>query len=345
MSVWLDHLGSQAQHIYPALRCILVGGEAVSDALLKRLARTFPKAEVIELYGPTEATIISSYYAPARHGDSGVSNCIGHRFDYSSMLILNEAAQLQPLGVVGELYLGGETLAQGYLKRPELTRASFQQICVQTDTPTNLYKTGDLARYLPNGTIEFLGRNDQQVKIRGFRIELGEIQAHLQQMEAIAEVVVQARDGATDKRLIAWYTSQSPVPVEDMRAHLNTCLPDYMIPAAFVHMEAWPLTPNGKIDRKTLPEPDAVAFGSNDFHPPQGEAEQTLAAIWRDLLGIERIGRNDHFFELGGHSLMAVTLVERMRQLGHHIDVRTVFTSPTLAGLAAVTHTIEEIRL
>jgi len=199
-----------------------------------------------------------------------------------------------------------------------------------------MYKTGDLGRFLPDGNIEFLGRNDFQVKIRGFRIELGEIEAGLAEIEGVREAVVLAREETPgDKRLIAYYTSSGELSAESLRAHLLDVLPVYMVPAAFVRLTALPLTPNGKLDRKALPDPESDAFSVRAYEAPEGELEQTFAAIWSDLLHIEKIGRYDHFFELGGHSLLAVTLISRIRtQIGAELPLDEIFAHPTLSELA-----------
>jgi aryl carrier-like protein len=201
-----------------------------------------------------------------------------------------------------------------------------------------MYRTGDLGRWLADGNIEFLGRNDFQVKIRGFRIELGEIEARLMEHEGIQEAAVLAReDTPGDKRLVAYYTAreQNSVGAQELRAHLAAKLPEYMVPAAYVRLESLPLTPNGKLDRKALPAPEGDANVVRQYEAPQGAIEELLADIWAELLNLERVGRHDNFFELGGHSLMVVTLVERLARAGLKADVRTLFTTPTLAELAA----------
>jgi aryl carrier-like protein len=197
-----------------------------------------------------------------------------------------------------------------------------------------------LARWLPDGTIEFLGRNDFQVKIRGFRIELGEIEARLAEHKAVREAVVVAReDTPGDKRLVAYYTgaeqAEDGVGAEALRTHLLARLPEYMAPAAYVRLESLPLSPNGKLDRKALPAPEADAYVAREYEAPVGEIEERLASLWAELLKLERVGRHDNFFELGGHSLLAVTLAERMRRAGLRVDVRTLFAAPTIAALAS----------
>ncbi|MGN7964331.1 condensation domain-containing protein, partial [Brucella sp. 22210] len=213
------------------------------------------------------------------------------------------------------------------------------------DAGARLYRTGDLVRWLPDGTLAFIGRNDFQVKVRGFRIELGEIEAQLCAHEGVREAVVVARgDDGGEKRLVAYYTaagaddSESPIGAtgaEALRAHVAAGLPDYMVPAAFVRLSALPLTANGKLDRQALPAPEGKAFAARAYEAPVGKTEERLAALWAELLGVERVGRHDHFFALGGHSLLAVRLIERMRREGFAADVRALFATPTLAGLAA----------
>ncbi len=236
-------------------------------------------------------------------------------------------------------------MARGYLNRPELTAERFMASpFVDGD---RLYRTGDLARYLPDGNLEFLGRNDDQVKIRGFRIEPGEIAARLCEHPFVREAVVVAQqDGAGEKRLVAYVVcapeAQSDEPdgggaelAATLRAHVGAHLPDYMVPAAFVRLAALPLTLNGKLDRKALPAPDDEAYAHRAYEPPQGEIETTLAQIWAELLGVERVGRHDHFFALGGHSLLAVQLIERLRRRSLGVEVRTLFARPVLADQAA----------
>jgi aryl carrier-like protein len=253
-----------------------------------------------------------------------------------------------PIGVAGELYIGGAGVARGYLNRPELTAERFLDDPFTQEPGARMYRTGDLGRWLPDGNIDFLGRNDFQVKIRGFRIELGEIEARLAQHPGIREAVVLAReDQPGNKRLVAYYTVPAANPqelsAEQMRSHLSGSLPEYMVPAAYVRMDAMPLTPNGKLDRRALPAPDADAYAAHAYEPPQGETETTVARIWEEILKIDRVGRHDNFFELGGHSLLAITLIERMRRSGVQADVRTLFATPTLAQLTAAAEEMEII--
>ena len=247
------------------------------------------------------------------------------------------ARRAGPVGVAGEICIGGDGVALGYLNRPELTAGRFVDDPFQVNGAGKMYRTGDLGRWQPDGTIEFLGRNDRQVKIRGFRVEPGEIESRLSTVPGVSQAVVVAwQDEGGDKRLVAYYCGgQAPDP-EALRAHARSALPEYMVPAAYVKLESMPLTANGKVDRKSLPAPDGSSYVSRGYEPPQGDVEQALARIWQDVLKHDRVGRHDNFFELGGHSLLAVTLIERMRRAGLHADVRALFASRTLAELAAV---------
>ena len=271
---------------------------------------------------------------------------IGRPIANTQIYILDGGGEPVPVGVTGEIYIGGAGVARGYLNRPELTAERFLADPFSSIPGARMYRTGDLGRWRVDGNIEFLGRNDLQVKIRGFRIELGEIEARLSEHPAVREAVVAAReDEPGDKRLVAYYVPvQEDVETgaEGLRAHLSTRLPEYMIPAAYVRLPELPLNANGKLDRKALPAPDSTAYSVQVFQAPQGEIEIALAAIWSDLLRLEQIGRNDNFFELGGHSLLAVTLVQRMRRNGHHLDIRALFNTARLVDLAATIKTSAE---
>ena len=268
---------------------------------------------------------------------------IGRPVANTQMYVLDAHLRPVPIGVPGELHIGGVQVGRGYLNRPELTAEKFIKDSFSDEPNARLYKTGDLAHYRPDGNIEFLGRLDHQVKVRGFRIELGEIEVALGGHPGVREVVVLAReDSPGDKRLVAYYTcadtgepGEGPVGAEVLRTHLAASLPEYMVPGAYVRLESLPLTPNGKLDRKALPAPEANAYAVREYAAPEGEVERVLAGIWAEVLQWEGIGRHDNFFELGGHSLLAVTLIERMRRNGLQADVRALFTTPTLAALAA----------
>ncbi|WP_376782085.1 amino acid adenylation domain-containing protein, partial [Burkholderia pseudomallei] len=357
------------------LRYVIFGGEALEPRTLASwYARHGERTQLVNMYGITETTVHVTYCA-LRAEDAmrlGASP-IGVRIPDLQLYVLDDRREPVPMGVTGELYVGGAGVARGYLNRPELTRERF------IDDPFvaggRLYKTGDLARWRTDGRLEYLGRNDFQVKIRGFRIELGEIEAQLAKVAGVREVVVLARDSAAEvhdsatehatpnalspspetstatartaaatatatatatapeKRLVAYYTGDADVAA--LRAQAAQHLPSYMVPSAYVRLDAWPLTPNGKLDRRALPAPADDAYARAEYEAPRGAKEEALAAIWRELLHVERVSRHDNFFELGGHSLLAVQLVSRLRQaLSVEVALGTVFDAPVLSALA-----------
>jgi amino acid adenylation domain-containing protein len=318
------------------VRTVILGGEVIDSSRLLKLVKPWP--EFFNCYGPTECTGVVVFYrmSPDLEQYRNRSVPLGRPIANARIYILDGHGQPVPIGVAGEIYIGGVGVARGYLNRPELTAERFVRDPFTPEAGARMYKTGDLGRWLPDGTIEFLGRNDFQVKVRGYRIELGEIEARLREHAGVREAVVLAQeDSAGDKRLVTYYTGVETVGAEELGRHLTERLPEYMVPAAYVRLKALPLTPNGKLDRKALPVPKADAYAVRGYEAPQGEVETILAAIWADVLKVERVGRHDNFFELGGHSLLAVTLIQRMRQKGLHTDVRALFSAPTLAGLAA----------
>ncbi|WP_032632473.1 non-ribosomal peptide synthetase, partial [Pseudomonas syringae] len=335
LDVFLEHRSTRD---FPQLRRVLCSGEALPRALQRRFEQQLKGVELHNLYGPTEAAIDVTAWE-CRPTDPGDSVPIGRPIANIQMHVLDAQGQLQPMGVAGELHIGGIGVARGYLNQPELSAERFIADPFSDDPQARLYKTGDMGRWLANGALEYLGRNDFQVKIRGLRIEIGEIEAALAKHPAVHEAVVTAREDIPgDKRLVAYYTQSadhSAVDIETLRGHLQQQLPEYMVPAIYVLIEAMPLTSNGKLDRKALPAPDSDALISRGYEAPQGETEEQIAVIWQDLLGVEQVGRHDNFFELGGHSLLAVSLIGRMRQSGLSSDVRVLFGQPTLAALAA----------
>src|SRR5262249_1841071 len=320
-----------------SVRVLVVAGDRLTDSLVKRWSH---ERQLINAYGPTEATICATMYI-CRTEDSG-NPSIGRPIANTRVYILDAYGEPVPVGVAGELYIGGVGVARGYLNRPELTAERFVKDAFVSEPEARMYKTGDLGRWLPDGNIEFLGRNDFQVKIRGFRIELGEIESRLLECEGVREAVVLAReDGPGDKRLVAYYTTalageseQETLSSEALRNHLAGRLPEYMVPAAYVRLESLPLTPNGKLDRKALPAPEVQAYATRGYAPPQGEIETKLAAIWAEVLKLDRVGRHDNFFSLGGHSLLAVRVVSLARIGEMNFTIMDVFTYPTIAALA-----------
>ncbi|MCD4691422.1 MAG: AMP-binding protein, partial [Calditrichales bacterium] len=272
---------------------------------------------------------------------------IGKPIDNFQLYVLDKNGRAVPVGVPGELHIGGVGLARGYLNRPDLTAEKFVPDPFSKTNGGRLYRSGDLARFLPGGNIEFLGRIDYQVKVRGFRIELGEIEAALGELDAVHDVVVLAReDVAGDKRLVAYLASDNgdKLDTASMRVHLKERLPEYMIPSAFVVLEAMPLTPSGKVDRKALPAPE---FSRDDlaveYAAPRNETEEKLAAITAELLNIEKAGINDNFFELGGHSLLATQFVSRIRETFNvELPLSKLFEKPTVAEIAGQIETLAQ---
>ncbi|PII85791.1 non-ribosomal peptide synthetase [Serratia sp. OLFL2] len=329
---------SEARH---QLREIVFGGEMLKPS---DLAPWFARPEnrqtrLVNMYGITETTVHVTYRPLSAQDTAIVASPIGCRIPDLRLYLLGADGEPVPMGAIGELYVGGEGVARGYLNRPELTAERFLEDPFNRAPGARMYRTGDLARYLPGGDIEYLGRNDQQVKIRGFRIECGEVEAQLSADPRVRSVTVDAiDDGDGNKRLVAWVVpapeTERATLATELRRHLQARLPDYMVPAAYVWLEALPLTGNGKLDKRALPVPQVDACAREAYAPPQGEAENLLAAIWHELLGVERIGRYDHFFELGGHSLMAVRLANRVQQAGWQLPLQALFASPVLHVLA-----------
>jgi acyl carrier protein len=323
-----------------ALRAVMCGGEALPTEVVRRF-QSRSRAKLYNVYGPTETIIDSTYWLC--EGVNGRSSMpIGRPIPNARTYILDDALRPLPIGVHGHLHIGGEGLARGYLNRPELTAEKFIPDPFSAEPGARLYKTGDLARYLPDGNIEFLGRGDHQVKIRGFRIEIGEIEAALGQHPAVRGVVVLAREDAPgEKRLVAYVVTESTA--DELRRFLKDKLPDHMVPVGFVLLDTLPLLPNGKIDRRALPAPDRSRPELKAFVAPRTPTEELLADIWAQLLDIEPVGVHDDFFDLGGHSLLATQLVSRVRDAFHaEIPLRRLFEVPIVAGLA---ESIEAARL
>jgi amino acid adenylation domain-containing protein len=326
------------QQRLPQLKFWVTSGEAISRELYEQFQRRMPHAVLYNLYGLSEAWDVSWYEPDARHSTLPRVP-IGRPIADTRTYILDAHLQPVPIGVPGELYVGGVGLAQGYVKHPQLTAERFMPHPCSDEPGARLYKTGDLARYLPDGNLEYLGRLDHQVKIRGFRIELGEIEAALVQHPAVQEAAMIAHEDVPgETRLVAYLVpAQEQAPrVGELRRFLQKILPGYMVPSTFVWLEALPLTPSGKVDRRALPSPErARPVLEEPFVAPQTAVEQHVAAIWSALLGIERIGIHDNFFELGGHSLLATQLLSRIRD-AMHADVSLVrfFEVPTVAALA-----------
>ncbi|WP_260396971.1 non-ribosomal peptide synthetase [Variovorax sp. KBW07] len=318
-----------------ALRCVIFGGEALEPETLRSWMDRFgdETPRLVNMYGITETTVHVTYRPITRRDLDGGRSPIGVPIPDLGLRVLDGELNTAPIGVPGELYVAGEGLARGYLGRAALTSERF--VADPFDVRGGrLYRTGDLARWNGKGQLEYLGRIDHQVKVRGFRIELGEIEAQLLAQPEVREAIVVAKDGPGGAWL-AGYVSAKPgqaLEVAGLRERLARQLPEYMVPSVIVELQALPLNANGKVDRKALPAPEFVASAA--YEAPQGAFEEALSAIWAQVLGVERVGRNDNFFELGGHSLMALGLLERIREQGWTVQVRTLFQWPQFARFA-----------
>jgi acyl-coenzyme A synthetase/AMP-(fatty) acid ligase/acyl carrier protein len=315
-----------------SLRALLLGGEALPRTLVKQLD-PIPVGDLYNMYGPTETTIWSTMQSVEK-GASIVS--IGRPIANTQVYLLDKHLQVLPIGGAGELFIGGQGVVRGYLNHPELTAERFLPDPFSGEAGALIYRTGDRARYLPDGTIEFLGRIDQQVKLRGYRIELGEIEAVLGSHPAVQEGVVLAREDVPgDKQLVAYVVGSQELTAAELRSFLQEKLPAYMIPNQFLHLDAIPLTPNGKLDRKALPLPASVRPELEvAFISPRTPAEEVVAGIWTEILGVDHIGLRDNFFELGGHSLRGVQVISRLRDVFQvELPLRSLFERPTVESL------------
>ncbi|MBW4594262.1 MAG: amino acid adenylation domain-containing protein [Brasilonema angustatum HA4187-MV1] len=320
---------------------VFCGGEALPAQLAHQILET--GSELWNLYGPTEATIWSAIYQVRANKtvarNEAAPSAIGRPISNTQIYILDSHLQLVPIGVPGELYIGGDGLARGYLNRPELTQEKFIANPFSQEKEARLYKTGDLARYLDDGNIEYLGRIDNQVKIRGFRIELGEIEAVLTKHPQVQEVVVIAReDQPSDKRLVAYFVpKKQQVPSNsELRCFLQEKLPNYMLPSHFVLLESLPLTPNGKVNRRALPAPEGLRPDLEiAYAMPQNKLQQTIATVWQKALNLEKVGIYDNFFELGGHSLLIIQIYSQLREiLQTDFPMIEFLRYPTISSLA-----------
>lgn len=361
---WTHGLAGLGEVLPAFLRLVIVGGEKASVttyALWRKLAGS-ENVRWINAYGPTETTVTATYYEPGEEIPEKLP--IGRPIDNLLIYLLDEKMLPVPVGEVGEIYIGGAGVARGYLNRPELTEERFlpnmfltlpenvshwRQNSDDDNFGTNwlqngnfpggyLYKTGDLARYLADGNLEYIGRRDHQVKIRGFRIELGEIEAVLNQHPQIQQSIVTVREDVPgEKRLVGYIlgTADCKITVQQLRQYLKEKLPVYMIPSAFVFLEKLPMLPNGKIDRRSLPVPDSINEVEENFVAPRTPTEEVISGIFAELLGISQLSIHDNFFELGAHSLLVIQFISRLRDcLGVEISVQELFQNPTVAELA-----------
>jgi len=335
-------LFNQYVHLLPealrGLRLLLSGGERAEPAAFRALLAQASGVRLINGYGPTETTTFAVTCEVAELDAQASHVPIGHPIGNTQAYVLDAHGQLAPLGVVGELYLGGDGVALGYLDRPALTAERFVDDPFSTVPGARLYRTGDLVRWQADGRLECLGRNDDQVKIRGFRIELGEIQQQLAQCPGIGDVVVMAVPASQGpSRLVAWYTRlDEALQASDLRSYLRARLPDYMVPAAYVALAQMPLSNNGKVERTALPLPGPQDLAAAAYEAPQGRQELALAALWQALLQVPQVGRDDRFFELGGHSLLAMRMLAQVRErLGVELALADLFADDRLAAVAA----------
>ena len=343
---WVQELVETGESLPETVRLAAVGGE---KALCERYEAwrqlAGDRVRWLNTYGPTEGSIVVTTYDPTADPgwQPGKELPIGKPLANVRCYVLDDGLQPAPVGVTGDLFIGGVAVARGYLNRPDLTAEAFVPDPYSPEPGARMYRTGDLARVLPGGDIEYVGRRDHQVKVRGFRVELGEIETVLRTHELVTDAVVTARrdiaEGSDALRLVAYYTLSEGAEVAgaDLRRYLQSRLPDYMVPAFFVQLEQMPLSPSGKVNRRALPAPDTTMLETSaEFVAPVTEKEKILAQVWANVLGLEKIGVNDNFFELGGDSILSIQLVSRANQAGLKISPQDIFQYPTIAQLAAV---------
>ncbi|KAG0333048.1 hypothetical protein BG004_000997, partial [Podila humilis] len=324
-------------HTLSNLKYLIGGGEQALVDAYKVMVRHGGPCKLINSYGPTETTVDATAFTVTSDITDWDNIPIGKPISNTKVYVLDKYSKPVPIGVVGELYVGGPGVAKGYLNRPDLTAERFLPDRFSKVQGTRMYKTGDLVRYLPDGNLVFIGRNDDQVKIRGYRVELAEIESLLVEHPHVREVVVLViGEAGDDKRLVTYVVAEPRENlVNTLRQYLSATLPEYMIPSAIVRLDAFPLTNNGKVDRRALPIPSNDSLATSDYVSPQGDLEVALAAVWSDVLKVEMVGRHDNFFMLGGHSLLALRLINAIRTaLGINVMLHVIFSAPTLSELA-----------
>lgn len=333
-SSWFNQLVETDISLFEKLKTILVGGEKLSQKHIEKLKQAYPCIEIINGYGPTENTTFSLTYNIKSTSDN-ISIPIGRPLNNRSAYVLNTDQKLVPVGVAGEIYLGGSGVAKGYLNQEKLNTERFIKNPFIKGHTSKLYKTGDLGRWLPDGNIEYLGRIDGQVKIRGYRIELEEIEAVILQSDLVKQAVVIAKEDVDgDKKLVGYVVGKDAFEKEKIASYLSSKLPDYMLPTFIVELDRIPLTSNGKVDKRALPDPE-INTSSQKSVNPGNELEEKLTKVWLDVLKIDSIGINDDFFEMGGHSLLAIRLMSVLRkELGLEINIGDIFEYPTISTLA-----------
>jgi amino acid adenylation domain-containing protein len=330
---------------FAPLRYLSFGADTSDAQAVRRVLESGKPLHLVHLYGPTEGTTLSSWYEIEKVPADARTIPIGQSVSNTELWVLDQYGHVLPVGVPGELFIGGDGLAREYLKHPKLTAEKFVPHPFSNEPGARLYRTGDLVRYLSDGNIDFLGRMDQQVKIRGFRIELGEIEAVLNEHTAVRESVVLVRDDVPgEKRLVAYVVADSGAIVNELRSWLRERLPEYFVPTFFIVLDKLPLTANGKVDRRALPAPDQSELLKEKLVAPRTPEEEKIAAIWSDVLDIKPIGIQTNFFDLGGHSLLATRVVTRISEaFGIRLPLRALFDSPTIAGVAAQVASVSEI--
>ncbi|WP_430152770.1 non-ribosomal peptide synthetase, partial [Paenibacillus jamilae] len=336
-----NQLSQQDLALFEGVWELLVGGDVMSVPHMNRVLEAHPSLRISNIYGPTENTTFSTVHAIT--GMQSESVPIGRPIHNSTAYVVDRSMRLQPVGVWGELIVGGDGVARGYRNRPDLTSEKF------IDSPfrsgERCYRTGDLVRLNVDGTLEYKGRIDAQVKIRGYRIELGEVETQLLKLEAVQEAVVIAReDEQGQKQLCAYVVADGEVVASELRSALSQKLPGYMVPSYLVQLEQMPLTPNGKIDRKALPAPEGSLQSGADYVAPRTWVEVKLAQIWQDVLGLAQVGVKENFFEIGGHSLRATTLASKIhKELNKPLPLRSIFEAPTIEQLATVMEGLDQV--
>ncbi|MGV2417436.1 MAG UNVERIFIED_CONTAM: amino acid adenylation domain-containing protein, partial [Paenibacillus polymyxa] len=331
LQMLLDH--EAGSHALQGVKEIMVGGEALPSKLLGAL-QVINGLRIYNMYGPTETTVWSTVQELTHAQEINIGRPIAN----TQIYILNTSGELQPVGIPGELCIAGEGLARGYWNREDLTAEKFVENPFAGGKAgyERMYRTGDLARWTLDGNIEYLGRMDHQVKIRGYRIELGEIESQLLQVESVREATVVARTDETtgQKQMVAYYVANQAMEASELRSELGQELPSYMVPSYFIQLEQMPLTPNGKIDRKSLPAPEGSQQSGADYEAPHTAPERALVAIWQSILGVPTVGILDNFFDLGGDSIKAIQIVSRAFQAGYKLDMKDLLRCPTIAALA-----------
>ncbi|SEC23068.1 amino acid adenylation domain-containing protein [Tenacibaculum sp. MAR_2009_124] len=323
----IDFLNTESNFDSLSLRAIISGGDVLKPSYINNI---FKKIPIYNSYGPTEATVCISYYKIKTLSDTIP---IGKPIDNTSLYVVDDSGNLCPKGVIGELWASGKGIAKGYLNNQILSEDKF--IANPFKKGKRIYKTGDLVKWLPDGNLEFIGRKDSQVNIRGHRIELGEIESVLLSLGSIDQCCVLVKNDVNDnKHLVGYITTRNSLNKRELQEKLKTSLPNYMIPNLWVKLEEMPLTVNGKLDRKLLPNPDFSELSTKTYIAPRNEIEETLASTWQELLRIEKIGIYDNFFELGGHSLLVVKLINQLQENGFHINVKDIFSNATIAGIS-----------